>query len=434
MPTSDLVAITRKYIDSHTVAIGASSTFWENDATSIVHVTPRPPMAVLMQFRKSEPPKWVSAARSQIESAFPKLDWILGGANSETPLTNKWVTFHGYPEDAVRLYLDEKLSIARHYVPYNIQTATNTYMDGLGIRPSEVLGIEWGRGCQFRCGFCRYHMNGKKKGTYLRDPEIVKQDMLLNYERYGTTRYNYLDDTTNESYEKVVDMANVAQSLPFEVEWVGYGRLDLVGSNRHTIKILRDSGLRSMFFGIETFNKEASKMIGKGWNGVHGKEFMLELKDIWANEINFHTSFIVGLTPETSEELHSTLQWCIDNNFYSWRFIPLTISSEKILNVSEFDKDCGKYGYNFPDTGRTGYWVNEHWNYESALEKSKELNMASASYMQPVAFSLGAVANITNQTMKQVMATQKHDIRLYERLADAVIAEYVSYQLNLPDK
>ena len=249
-------------------------------------------------------------------------------------------------------------------------------MDNLGIRSGEVLGLEWGRGCQFRCRFCRYKSIGKEKNTYLRNPDIIRQDLILNYEKYGTTRYMYVDDTTNESIEKIESMVRVAQSLPFQVEWVGYGRLDLIGSNQSTINLLRDSGLRSMYFGIESFNREASKLVGKGWNGVHGKEFLLELKHHWRGEVNFHTSFIVGLNPETPEEIDDTLNWCLQNNMDSWQFLPLSVTSIPLLDSSEFDRRCAEFGYIFPDPALPNNWVNGQWNSALASSKAAELNLS----------------------------------------------------------
>ena len=419
MSTENLVEITRKHIDSQTVAIGVSTTFWWST----------------WPLTKDRTPPWVAAARPKLESTFPNLDWVLGGSGTRAQLIDKWIAFPEFSEDEVRTYLAEKLSIKKNWPLYNILTSTNTYMDGLGIRPDETLGIEWGRGCFFKCAFCRFHLNGKKKGTYLRDPVLVRQDMLFNYEKYGTTRYSYLDDTTNESPEKVAAMANVAQSLPFRIEWIGFGRLDLIGTNKSMSKILAESGLRSMFFGIETFNKEASKIIGKGWNGVHGKEFLLELKEIWGKEINFMLSFIVGLVPETSEELDTTLQWCIDNEIARTRYFNLNLLPVSGEGESEFDKNYSKYGYNFPDSARPFYWVNDPWTSATAAVKAMELDKAWAPHDRPAAWNLAEWSTISSMTMGEVMNCPEIYNNLARREAeiDKRIEEYVSYQLNLPE-
>jgi hypothetical protein len=418
MTTANLVDITRKHIDSSTVAIGVSSTFWGSTSSENNAVYA---------------PTWVRLARSQIELSFPKLDWILGGANSEVQLNDTWLRFHRRPEDQIREYLREKLSLNKTYVPFDILSNTGTYMDNLGIRPEEALGFEWGRGCQFKCKFCRYESIGKKKGTYLRDPSIVKQDLISNYEKYGTTRYVYVDDTTNESVEKLEYMADIAQSLPFELEWVGYGRLDLIGANKKTIKLLRDSGLRSMFFGIESFNKEASTIIGKGWNGVHGKEFLLELKDHWKGEINFQLGFIAGIEPETPEELDDTFNWCVENNIANWTFSGLSIINLPLSNLSIFDKNHTEYGYKFPHTKYPSYWVNNYWNSTLANAKATELNtrIQHVSTTSHSVFSLAAVAGVTGESLKEIMSKRKYDFIELEILSEKIVKDYVNYQLSV---
>ena len=426
MLTDDLVTITKKHIDSTTIAIGVSSTFWDVNARA--NIDSKSP-ASSFQLHAVPAPAWVVAARSLIESSFPNLDWILGGANSDAPLTNTWLRFHQNPEDQLRKYLDEKLSLSRKHIPFNILTNTGTYMDNLGIRSGEVLGLEWGRGCQFRCRFCRYKSIGKEKNTYLRNPDIIRQDLILNYEKYGTTRYMYVDDTTNESIEKIESMVRVAQSLPFQVEWVGYGRLDLIGSNQSTINLLRDSGLRSMYFGIESFNREASKLVGKGWNGVHGKEFLLELKHHWRGEVNFHTSFIVGLNPETPEEIDDTLNWCLQNNMDSWQFIPLSVTSIPLLDSSEFDRRCAEFGYIFPDPALPNNWVNGQWNSALASSKAAELNL-SFKFTTPAAFFLSDVASINGNAFKEIMGKNADMAQLFIK-SEQIINDYVKYQLSI---
>jgi hypothetical protein len=430
MSTQNLVNITQKHIDSNTVAIGVSSTFWDNVKTWSITMKTSP--ASLFRKTAAPAPEWVVAARTQLESAFPKLDWILGGANSETLLTETWLRFHQNPEDQIRKYLDEKLSRKQTYIPFNILTCTGTYMDNLGIRPEEVLGIEWGRGCQFKCRFCRYKNIGKQKGTYLRDEAIIRQDFILNYEKYGTTRYFYSDDTCNESIEKVESMVKVKQSLPFDLEWVGYNRLDLIGSNKATINLLRDSGLRSTFFGIESFNREASKIVGKGWNGVHGKEFLLELMQKWGDSVTFHNGLIVGLNPETSEELDETQKWLIQNKIPGWSYSALHVSVIPTLDSSEFDKRSAEFGYVFPDPKLANYWENKQWNMYSAITKAHQLNTEAQLYTRPSAFQLADVAGITGKSFDDLIQKAPTSDQLLIT-SDERIQDYVNYQLNLPN-
>ena len=127
------------------------------------------------------------------------------------------------------------------------------------------------------------------------------------------------------SSDLVEDLARIAQELPFELEWVGYCRPDLIWAHRDTIQTLKDSGLRSATFGIETFHPEASKKVGKGWSGRRAKDFLLELKQIWKNDITWLSGMIVGLPGEPLEELDEHNYWFMENEMYCWRWSPLIV-------------------------------------------------------------------------------------------------------------
>jgi hypothetical protein len=427
--TDDLVEITRKFIDNSTIAVGVSSTFWNLFDPITITSSSRYPQG--NKFTAIDP-DWVNSGRRKIESLYPELKWLLGGASSQAISMHDWIKFHGHAEDSILKFLDEKSgkNIAR--TPFTIQSMEWSYGEGLGILPHEVLGIELGRGCQFKCGFCRYPLLGKKKNSYLRNFNLVKHELIQNYEKFGVTRYSYLDDTVNESSEKIEIMADIAQSLPFKLEWVGYGRLDLIGSNRPSIQTLKDSGLRSMFFGIETFHPTASKAIGKAWNGKHGKEFLLELKEIWGKEINFHTNFIVGLPGESEIDIDNTIQWCIDNDIPSWKFGALNISiRQDLLFKSVFDENYAEYGYKFTNPLDDSYWENEYWNAQTAVDKQLSVSRQNKN-SRPSDFALASLAGL-GYSIDELINTPQHSLPYGDMFnkRQSHIDQYVHYQKNI---
>ena len=401
MSTQDLVDITSKNIDSSTIAIGVSSSFWLEFGQKIIS---KKNANVEVSPTDYFEPDWVIAAREQLELKCQNIEWLLGGAGtvdwySDSQQMQKkrfdWKLFHGFAEDSVIKYLDEKTEklIARPL--YDIQTSPGPFSNVGNIQPYEVLPLEFGRGCQFKCKFCRYPLLGRKKNTYIRDYSLVEDELLSNYDKYGVTRYSFIDDTMNENEDKIQALAEMAQRLPFKLEWVGFNRLDLIWSKPHTIELLEQSGLRGTFFGIESFNKKSSNMVGKAWNGTHGKEFLGQLNERWKDIVAFHLGFITGIGDETMEELQQTKQWCIDNNISAWQFSALSMSKNPNIEFkSTFDKEYYKYGYKFPHPLSDHYWESEYWTYNTARAAAVELNKGMDETQKVAGFRTAQLATV----------------------------------------
>jgi hypothetical protein len=398
MSTSDLVEITQKYIDDTTIAIGVSSTFWESKNS----ILDKAGSATV-----GGEPQWVADARDIIENKHPTLDWLLGGSNSH--LNNfkfTWTTFQGNAEDAIIAYMNSKYDKTSTETSFDIKSYVKQQHESDFILPTEWLPIELGRGCQFKCKFCGEANIGKKKGTYIRDMECIRRELIENYERYGTTNYFFIDDTVNEDTDKIKDLADLVQKLPFKLSWVGYNRLDLIWSKPEQISILKDSGLVSTFFGIETFHPKASMIIGKGFMGKHGKDFLCDLRNKWGSDISYHLSFIIGLPYETPDDIQETVDWLAINDFAkftSW----LALYINPNYPNTEFARNYGLYGYKFPNKDNEIYWENKHWTYSTARQQSIKLE-ANKKVSCPGGFILGAACSL-GYDIKEIQYRNMYD-------------------------
>lgn len=243
------------------------------------------------------------------------------------------------------------------------------------ILNGETLPIEISRGCIFKCSFCSYPLNGKKKFDYLRDPEFIKDEMIRNYELYGTTNYMFSDDTFNDSTYKLEKLHKVFTNLPFKLKFVSYLRLDLLYAHQEQIQLLKEMGLGSAAFGIESLKPKTAKFIGKGMAKDKIKDFLPRLYyEHWNEEISVICSFIIGLPYESLEEVEESFNW-IQSVKINSIWMPLVITPTNFYR-SEIDKNYEKYGYKLLDT-------EVGWN--SPLMNSKQASETAARYTQEAA-------------------------------------------------
>jgi radical SAM superfamily enzyme YgiQ (UPF0313 family) len=171
-------------------------------------------------------------------------------------------------------------------------------------------------------------------------------ELLKNYEKFGITKYNLIDDLYNDSKKKVRELYDkVWSKLPFTPEWTSYMRLDMFWADPDSIDIVKASGAKLGSFGIETLDNKAGRYVGKGL----GKERILKtlemLKQKWGTDTLVSGLFIAGLPHESKESIINTIDWCKTTDLlYTYNFTPMMVippvhfdilNKNKISNISE---------------------------------------------------------------------------------------------------
>ena len=250
------------------------------------------------------------------------------------------------------------------------------------------LPIEIGRGCVFSCAFCSYPMNGKTKLDFIKDAATLKQELLHNYNNHGICIYMIVDDTFNDSVEKLVQLRDMIVSLPFKPEFWCYARLDLICTHPETIHMLYDIGVRSMFFGIETLDRKSGQAVGKGYNREKQIAMISTIKETY-HDMNLHGSFIIGTPYETIKSAERTLKALSTREIKldSFAFRPLIIGKKANGAVfeSSITKDYAKFGYReMPNAPHHNFviWENDQMNFFQAqrlIEKYNDLQSNTGS-------------------------------------------------------
>jgi len=364
----ELVELTDHFIGPKTKYIGISSSFWEGKI-----------------------PFEINEAVNIIRKQYPHLKIILGGARADSDQF-KSIADHiivGEAEEKIlEIIKGHNIGISK----FDIRNLEHRFIEKDAILEGEVLPIELGRGCIFKCKFCGHPNLGKPKHTYQRKINLIEEEISYNYEKFKTDKYFFLDDTVNEDQEKILNLSNIPKNTGINIQWTGYLRADLVWRYPDSAELLAKSGLRSCFFGIESFHKTASLSIGKGWAGKHAKNFLpILFKDIWQSKISIWNNFIIGLPEESLDDLNQTLEWCIENPLGTNHFVPLNLFNARSDSgsKSEFTRNFEKYGYQINEDG----WYNKFLNRKKADLYSKVFNNRLIKYNKLSAWSLFDVAN-----------------------------------------
>jgi len=252
---------------------------------------------------------------------------------------------------------------------FKIEECAHIWHETDYIQPKETLPLEFGRGCIFACKFCQYPYIGKEKNDFNRDMELVKFEIINNYEKFGTTSYYLVEDTFNANRDRIAAFGKMIESLPFKITYSTYLRLDLIARWPEQEEVLPMSGLLGCYFGIESLNDDAARLIGKGWNSKNAREYMPYLYKKWQDKIGFRIGMIAGLPPETYENLLETHQWLVDNGFPNWQWHALTINRDRINTYqSDFDRNAENYGFEFISDNGKNIWKTPYCDFNQALD------------------------------------------------------------------
>ena len=352
-----------KFITDETIIVGLSTTFWYDEILSYTHLQDtirkvKPNVKVILGGPNAR--RVASLTRHKIDAIFSGqgesnilayLRHVDGGYKMRSPTE----TFR----DNIPVYEAEKVAD-----DWKIQDSQTIYTPGDVIAQGETLVLEVSRGCIFNCSFCAYPLNGKKKLDHIKYAEVLREEIIRNYNDLGVHHYILSDDTFNDSLEKLYILKEVFTSLPFKLTFSSYARLDLLNAHREEIELLEEMGMIGVNFGIETFHDKAAKLIGKGMVGKIAKQFLHDLKHThWKSRIKVATGLIQGFPYETYESHDETLAWILDEDNLVESVQPHALSvvnpaKDIFPYKSEFQINASKHGFYWPGENYVGSWKN----------------------------------------------------------------------------
>jgi hypothetical protein len=220
------------------------------------------------------------------------------------------------------------------------------------LTPHDILGFEIGVGCKFNCTFCNYELRGAKVTT-LTDSYTLKEYFEQAYGRYGITHFFAADDTPNETDEKLSVLADAVDGLSFKPKITAYSRLDIITGRPQQIELYRRIQFDSLFFGIESFNDTASRLVRKKSDIGSVKQTLKDLRRLCPDTFTVG-GIIIGLNGDNETSIRASLDRVVEQQLLdSIQLYPLSISRSRYITDpgyhSALDLDPEANGY--PVTG-----------------------------------------------------------------------------------
>lgn len=313
-----------------------------------------------------------------IKNINPNVKIIVGGFNADRYIKEEYIdnVFIGYSESQITQYM--KMLVSNCKVPkiinfdtkaknFNFNSSSLEYTKYDLINPEEIFFIEFGRGCIFKCSFCSFPFIGSKTVDYLKYKEVMYQELLSNYERWGIKHYFIVDDTFNDSVEKLKLISEVIEELPFKPTFGAYIRIDLLAAHPEMTELLKKIGITYAHYGIETWNADTAKIIKKGGPQQRKIEALKNAKKCWGDNTLIAVSLIIGLPNDTTESFENFIEWYdqegwkyIDNVAIAPLYLAPSNNDPYKIFVSDIDLNAKEYGYEFPDSEKIDPYVDFH--------------------------------------------------------------------------
>lgn len=228
------------------------------------------------------------------------------------------------------------------------------------VVPGESIPLETSRGCMFACKFCSFPLLGRSRHdkTYQKHIDQLTREFAENYERHGITNYYFIDDTFNESTEKIELVLEAVRRAGIPpIKFSAYIRNDLCVNYPEQMPLLRELGIATAFLGLETLNHKSRKAVGKGTSPERVKRNLEDMRQAMPDTL-LYGSFIIGLPHENQKTLESWLPYVQDHNCPLDTVVLRPLEFYQGAHSSEFSRNPEKYGYQFDANGK---WYNEHW-------------------------------------------------------------------------
>lgn len=240
----------------------------------------------------------------------PWIDFCCRGEGETTvyPLFSALLNGNDYTATKGLSYRDKENNIIENPVAELIKDLdTIPFIDYSFIKPENInqngiVPIDVGRGCPFNCAYCSTSLFWKRRFRLKSTDRIIKEMNLLN-ERFGYEKFRFEHDLFTADKKRVKDFAQKLKALGKNYTWSCSSRIDTL--DEETIDAMIESGLKSIYIGVESGSERMQKLINKN---LKINDVIHIISILAKHNIKITASFMYGFPEETEEDLELTLQ------------------------------------------------------------------------------------------------------------------------------
>ncbi len=169
------------------------------------------------------------------------------------------------------------------------------------LDPQDIIYVEIGRGCPFRCNFCFTAPYWQRKHR-IKSGERVLRELRYFKERYGRTDFNFTHDLLTTDRRWVLAFCQLLDASGLNVTWTCSSRTDTIDEEQ--IYWMKRAGCRDIYFGVEAGTQEMQARIDKNLDLAEAESIITRATE---EGIGATVGFIAGLPGESDVSLRGTL-------------------------------------------------------------------------------------------------------------------------------
>jgi radical SAM superfamily enzyme YgiQ (UPF0313 family) len=216
--------------------------------------------------------------------------------------------------------------------------------------------IQTTRGCPLNCTFCSVTAFNGAKYRQRPIPDVVRELQSIREKRVLVVDDNLIG-TRPEHITRAKDMFRAIAQAKLRKEWIAQATINFA-DDEELLALAAKAGCRGVFIGFESPAPEGLREIGKKFNLLKGRDFLVSVRRIQRHNILVMGSFIIGLDidePGIGKRIAGVArQYGVDNlNVLFLTPLPGThlwdqMTSQDRIALNTFPQDWKYYTLTFP--------------------------------------------------------------------------------------